>query len=96
VAQTPYTISFQYIEPGDDQPRTGYEIFQGEVKLPEGASVPRVGEFITLHEATAYRTFEVLAVNTLIVILDTVGWHAYVTVGPVKPGERTRLSAIQT
>jgi hypothetical protein len=92
-----HTISLQYMEAGDARPRAGYEFTDGELAVPEGGTVPRVGEFIQLVRSDSTKSYVVLAVHTRIVMLDpnqTPGWHTYVTVGPESEVKDSRLLAI--
>ena len=93
-----HTISLQYMEKNDEAPRAGYEFTDGEFKLPEGASVPRVGEFLQLVTLTSSKSYVVLAVHTRIMMLDPEqepGWHTYVTVGPESEVADPRLLRIR-
>lgn len=92
-----YTISLQYMEKDDPAPRAGYEFTDAELRLPEGASVPRIGEFLQLVTGTSTKSYVVLAVHTRIVMLghNEPGWHAYVTVGPESEVTDPRLLQIR-
>jgi hypothetical protein len=93
-----HTISFQYMENNDPAPRAGYEFTDGEFKLPAGASVPRIGEFLQLVTGSSSKSYVVLAVHTRIVMLDPnsePGWHTYVTVGPESEVADPRLLHIR-
>lgn len=86
------------MEPKDDAPRAGYELTDAEFPLPEGASVPRIGEFIQIVTRTSAEHYVVLAVQTRIMLLDepaNAGWHTYVTVGPTKDVTDPRLLLIR-
>lgn len=91
-----HVITFQYLEPGDDQPRAGYNITDGGFRVPPGGAVPRVGEFVQLVTLTSSDTFEVVSVVTRIVSFEgqEPGWTSVVTVGPVKPS-REPLSIVR-
>ena len=82
-----HTINFQYLKPGDDQPRAGYEITDGDFLVPLGGVVPRVGEFFQMVTLTSDDIFEVVSVVTRIMSFDgqTPGWTSIITVGQVKP-----------
>lgn len=93
-----YTISFQYMEPDDEQPSAGYEITDCEFNLPEGCHVPRVGEFIQLVKGDSANSYVVLAVQTRIFMPDpkeNPGWHTYVTLGPDSQVSDQRLLIIR-
>lgn len=93
-----HTISLQYMEQGDSQPRAGYEFTDGELEVPQGGTVPRIGEFLQLVTGNSSKSYVVLAVHTRIVMLDPAakpGWHSYVTVGPASEVADTRLLAIR-
>jgi hypothetical protein len=92
-----HTISFQYMGPNDDLPNAGYELPEGEFKIPEGAHVPRVGEFINLIIDKGAFDLVVLAVNTRIFAMGDAepGWHSYITVGPASEVQDQRLVAIR-
>jgi len=92
-----YTISFQYLEPGDQQPRSGYQITDSAFDVPPSATAPRVGEFVQLILLNSTETYEVLAVTTRIVALEgqKPGWHSYVTVGPVQGSTKQKLSIVR-
>jgi hypothetical protein len=91
-----HTITFQYLKPGEDQPRAGYEITDMDFLVPPGGAVPRVGEFVQLITLTSSDTFEVVSVVTRIMSFEgqTPGWTSVVTVGPVKPS-REALSIVR-
>lgn len=81
-----------------DQPRAGYELTDGEFELPEGGTVPRIGEFLQLITADATKSYVVLAVHTRIFMADPhqkPGWHTYVTLGPDHEVEDKRLLSIR-
>jgi hypothetical protein len=92
-----HTISFQYIESGDDAPRAGYNITDQELTLPEGLHVPRVGEFVQIVTDVMSDSFLVLAVHTRISMFpgQAPGWHTYVTVGPDTDAPDIRLTYIR-
>lgn len=92
-----HTISFQYMEAGDSTPRAGYELDEREYEIPENGHVPRVGEFIQLVFLEKTATYQVLAVNTRIVVLgdQRPGWHTYLTVGPASEAPDERLTRIR-
>lgn len=93
-----HTISLQYMEPGDPQPRAGYEFTDAELELPEGGTVPRIGEFIQLVTEKSTKSYVVLAVHTRIFMVDPnnkPGWHTYITVGPESEVKDQRLLAIR-
>lgn len=92
-----HTISFQYLEPGDREPRAGYNITDATFDVPPGAGVPRVGEFVQMQMSTGEDTFEVLAVTTRISTFEgqQPRWHSYVTVGAIKGPTKQTLSIIR-
>ncbi|MFX1682872.1 hypothetical protein PV762_26965 [Mitsuaria sp. CC2] len=93
-----HTISLQYMKPEDSKPSAGYEFTDSELELPDGGTVPRVGEFIQLVTDKSTTSYVVLAVHTRIFLADPKikpGWHSYVTVGPVKNVPDPRLLAIR-
>ncbi|MGK5032611.1 hypothetical protein ACQ4W7_23975 [Janthinobacterium sp. MDT1-19] len=79
-----HSISLQYMEPDDATPRAGYEFTDGGLELPEGAPVPRIGEFMQLILGDSSKSYVVLAVHTRLFMLDpkAIGWHSVVTLGP--------------
>jgi len=92
-----HSISFQYIEPGWEAPRAGYEITDQGFDLPPGAPVPRVGEFVQLVQPDSSDSYVVLAVHTRIFMLgaEAPGFHSVVTVGPASGVDDQRLLAIR-
>jgi hypothetical protein len=92
-----HTISFQYMAPDYDAPRAGYEITDAELELPEGAHVPRVGEFLQLITDNGTDDYVVFAVNTRIFMVgqQDPGWHTYITVGPGSEVKDKRLLMIR-
>lgn len=93
----PHTISLQYMAPGDELPRAGYEFTDAELEIPTGGTVPRIGEFLQLVTDKSAESYVVLAVHTRIVLLpgQEPGWHTYVTVGPVSAVTDKRLLAVR-
>jgi hypothetical protein len=91
-----HTVVFQYLTPGAEQPRAGYEITDDGFDVPPGAPVPRVGEFVQIVQTDKNDTYEVLSVVTRIMALgDTEpGWTSIVTVGPVSDA-RAKLSIVR-
>lgn len=92
-----HSISLQYMEPGEDAPRSGYEFTDGALELPDGASVPRVGEFMQLILGDSAKSYVVLAVHTRLFMLDpdAVSWHSVVTLGPDSQVSDQRLLIIR-
>lgn len=92
-----HTISFQYMEKSDESPRAGYNITDQPFTLPEGAHVPRVGEFVQIVTMSSSESFIVLAVQTRISIFEGHGqdWHTYITVGPDTDAPDARLTHIR-
>jgi hypothetical protein len=93
----PHTISFQYLEVGDREPRAGYQVTDAPFDIPSGATVPRVGEFVQLVRLDSSETYEVLAVTTRISSYESQNsyWHSYVTVGPIKGPTKQTLSIVR-
>lgn len=97
------TISFQYMAPGDEKPRAGYEITDVGLDIPDGAHVPRVGEFLSTfpsREGKVTTDFVVLAVHTTVSRnpddhREIWGWHTVVTVGPADQVADQRLLIIR-
>lgn len=93
-----HAISLQYLKDGDELPRAGYEFTDGDIELPEGATVPRVGEFIQLVTNESAKSYVVLAVHTRIMMVGSTAqpnWHTFVTVGPDAGVKDQRLLAIR-
>lgn len=85
------SISFQYMEPGDEKPSAGYEITDVSLAIPANGHVPRVGEVLSYfpsnHGKTEFTTYVVLSVCTSISVKpddhrEITAWHTTVTVGP--------------
>lgn len=93
----PNSISFQYLEPGSDAPRAGYEITDLDFTLPDGAPIPRTGEFFQLIEREKTETYEVLAVTHRIFALQDRpdGYHSVLTVTKVVDREKAILSWVR-
>jgi hypothetical protein len=93
-----HSLCFQYLQPGDRQPCSGNQITNTLFDVPEGATVPRVGEFVHLVRGDGREVFEVLAVTTQIVMFDASApnWNSIVTVGPIGSPAKQVLSVVCT
>lgn len=93
-----HSLCFQYLQPGDRQPCSGNQITGTLFDVPEGATIPRVGEFVHVVRGNGREAFEVLAVTTQIVMYDASApnWNSIVTVGPIDSPSKQVLSTVCT
>lgn len=93
-----HTICLQYMERGDELPRAGYEFTDAGLNMPDGAPIPRVGEFMQIVTGESTKDYVVLAVNTRMFLLkgqDEPTWNTYITLGPGSDAPDQRLLAIR-